>query len=125
MQLRQHYYTNKVKECKILFMDFISYAPCYKDVCGGVVITPPFLNSALDLGEWSASRSCRFTSWKEGQIPFVEETGRLPDPVSALWIRENFLTFSAIPILHLKPKPFSYKRTSSSALSPALDLHRS
>jgi hypothetical protein len=28
---------------------------------GSVVITPPFLTSALEGGEWSASRPCRFT----------------------------------------------------------------
>jgi hypothetical protein len=29
---------------------------------GGGGIAPPFLTSTLDGGEWSASRSCRFTS---------------------------------------------------------------
>jgi hypothetical protein len=32
-------------------------------------IAPPFLISALDGGEWSASRPCRFTPGKEHSVP--------------------------------------------------------
>jgi hypothetical protein len=35
---------------------------CHEDICASGGIAPPFLISALDGGEWSASRPCRFTS---------------------------------------------------------------
>jgi hypothetical protein len=34
-------------------------------------IAPPFLTSALDGGEWSASRADRFTPGKERSVPIV------------------------------------------------------
>jgi hypothetical protein len=37
------------------------------DVCGSGGVAPPFMTSALDEGEWSASRPGRFTLWKENQ----------------------------------------------------------
>jgi hypothetical protein len=56
---------------------------------GGV--TPPFLTSVLDGGEWSASRPGRFTSAERSPVPNEQEAGWAPDPVWTLWSRETFL----------------------------------
>jgi hypothetical protein len=44
-----------------LFVCLINYVPRYEDVWESGRIALPFLISALDGGEWSASRSRRFT----------------------------------------------------------------
>jgi hypothetical protein len=49
--------TVKVK----LSLCLINSALCHEDIWGSGGIAPPFLTSALDGGEWSASRPCRFT----------------------------------------------------------------
>jgi hypothetical protein len=49
--------------CKVkvkISLGLINYAPL-NDVVGGMEVYPPFLTSALDGGEWSASRPCRST----------------------------------------------------------------
>jgi hypothetical protein len=43
-----------------LFLFLISYALCHEDIWGSGGIAPPFLTSAIDGGEWSASRPCHF-----------------------------------------------------------------
>jgi hypothetical protein len=50
--------TYKVK----LSLCLITYAPRHEDAWVSGDIAPSFLTSALDGGEWSASRPCRFTS---------------------------------------------------------------
>jgi hypothetical protein len=50
----------KYKKLK-LFLSLICYALCHEDICGSVGIAPPFLNSVLDGGEYSASRPSLFT----------------------------------------------------------------
>jgi hypothetical protein len=40
----------------------IKQAPRYEDVPESRSIAPPFLTLAVDGGEWSASRPCRFTT---------------------------------------------------------------
>jgi hypothetical protein len=60
----------------------INYAPRHDDTWGTGGITPPFLTSALDGGEWSASRPGRFTP---GEIaPWWA-----PVSVWTLWRREK------------------------------------
>jgi hypothetical protein len=44
-----------------LSLCLINSALCHEDICGTGGIAPPFLTSALDGGEWSASRTCHFT----------------------------------------------------------------
>jgi hypothetical protein len=39
----------------------LNYAPRHEDVWGSVGVAPPFLTSALDVGEWSGTRPSRFT----------------------------------------------------------------
>jgi hypothetical protein len=48
------------KRRKRLSLCLLSQALCHKDIWGSGGIAPPFLTSALDGGEWSASRSGRF-----------------------------------------------------------------
>jgi hypothetical protein len=47
------------------------------------------LTSALVGDEWSASRSGRFTPWKELPVPIGYKIGWAPEPVWRLWKREN------------------------------------
>jgi hypothetical protein len=50
---------------------------------GGVeIIDPPFSTSALDGGEWSASRPCRFTS--EERAPGTHWIAGSVDPTTGL-----------------------------------------
>jgi hypothetical protein len=59
-----------------LSLCLIIYALCYEDIWGSGGITPLFLTSVLDGGEWSASHACRFTPgeiapgthWVEGWV---------------------------------------------------------
>jgi hypothetical protein len=44
-------------------------------------VAPPFLTSALDGGEWSASRLSRFPPGKELPVPIGQEAGWAPEPV--------------------------------------------
>jgi hypothetical protein len=48
------------------------------------LIAPPFLGSALHVGELSASRSRRFTRRKEPPVRITEEAGRSPEPAYRL-----------------------------------------
>jgi hypothetical protein len=54
---------------KVKSLYLFSKASRHEDVCGSGGIVPPFLTSAIDVGEWSASRSGRFTPWKRTPIP--------------------------------------------------------
>jgi hypothetical protein len=56
---------NEVK----LFLCLTSKALCPEDIWGSGNIAPPFLTSALDGVEWSASRPCRFTPEEEIPMP--------------------------------------------------------
>jgi hypothetical protein len=47
--------------------------------------TSRIFDSALDGGEWSASRSSRFTSGKEPLVPIVYEAEWVPEPVWTRW----------------------------------------
>jgi hypothetical protein len=58
---------------KKLFLCLISYALCHEDIWGSGGIAPPFFASALDGGEWSASRPCRFTP--EERAPGTHQIG--------------------------------------------------
>jgi hypothetical protein len=55
--------------CKIEYVEgkvvLITSAPCHEDVWESGGITPSSLTSALDGGEWAASRSDRFTPGKD------------------------------------------------------------
>jgi hypothetical protein len=44
-----------------LSLYLINQAPRLEDLWGNEGIAPPFFNSALDVGEWSASRTGGFT----------------------------------------------------------------
>jgi hypothetical protein len=46
----------------------ISYAPRHEDEWGSGGIAPSFLASALVAGERSASRQCRFNSWRGSSV---------------------------------------------------------
>jgi hypothetical protein len=59
-------------------------SPCL--ICGG--IAPPFLTSAVDRGEWSTTRTCRFTP--QGKSPRYE-AGWAPEPVWTVWRRDKSL----------------------------------
>jgi hypothetical protein len=48
------------KRMRYLSLCVINQEPCHYDVWGNTSIAPPFLPLALDEGEWSASRLCRF-----------------------------------------------------------------
>jgi len=50
-------------------------APRHEGVLGSGGIVPPLLTSALDGGEWSASRFSCFTPGKEPSVPTGEEAG--------------------------------------------------
>jgi hypothetical protein len=56
---------------------------------GGEEITHPFLTSALDGAQWSASLPGRFTLRKEALAPIGEDAGWAPEPDWRLWYREN------------------------------------
>jgi hypothetical protein len=47
-----------------LFLGLINYAACFEDVWGSGGVAAPVLTPALDRGEWSASRLCRFIPWE-------------------------------------------------------------
>jgi hypothetical protein len=67
----------KLKETKVkLSLCLISYALCHEDAWGTGGIAPPFLTSALDGGDWSASRPCCFNPGESGpSVPIGEEAG--------------------------------------------------
>jgi hypothetical protein len=54
---------------------------------GGGGVAPPFLTSALDGGEWSASHPGRFTSWE--RAPGTHWTGGWVGPRAGLDIVEK------------------------------------
>jgi hypothetical protein len=60
------------------------------DIWGTGCIAPPFLTSALDGSEWSASRPDRFPPVKEPWC-LLSEAGSAPEPVWPLWSREKSL----------------------------------
>jgi hypothetical protein len=77
------------KGIKVKFsLCLINYALCHEDIWRSGGISPPFLTSALDGGEWSASRPGRFTPW--GKSPLYPLDRRAPEPVWTLWRRETF-----------------------------------
>jgi hypothetical protein len=51
-----------LKELRKLSLNLTTQAPCREDVRGSGGMAPTFLTSALDGGEWSASRLCCFTT---------------------------------------------------------------
>jgi hypothetical protein len=51
-------------------------------------ITLPFFISAVDGGEWPASRPGRFTPAERTPAPTAQEVGCAPQPVWTLWRRE-------------------------------------
>jgi hypothetical protein len=55
----------------------INQALCHEDIWGSGGITRPFLASAQDRGEWSASRPCRFTP---GENPLHPSDRKLGGP---------------------------------------------
>jgi hypothetical protein len=68
----------------------LNYALCREDKWSRGGIAPPFINSALDGGERSATRSGRFTTAEIA--PGIHEIGEgrwAPEPVWKLWRREN------------------------------------
>jgi hypothetical protein len=62
-------------------------APHHEDVLGNGCIAPSFLISVLR-GEWSASRSGRFTP---GERAPVQEAGWAQEPVWTMWSTEKLL----------------------------------
>jgi hypothetical protein len=69
-----------------LFLCLINQALCYEDTRGSGGVAPPFLNSALDGGEWSASRpghltpgTHRIAGWAGHRADLVDmERGKKP-----------------------------------------------
>jgi hypothetical protein len=55
---------------------------------GSEGVAPPFLASALDAGERSASHPWHFTLGETAPAPIGEEAGWAPEPIWPLWIRE-------------------------------------
>jgi hypothetical protein len=64
---------------------------------GGGNIAPPFLTSALDGGEWSASHPTRLPPGKKSPIASGYDDGRTPALVWTLWRRENLLPLPGTP----------------------------
>jgi hypothetical protein len=52
-------------------------------------IAPPLLTLALDRGQWSASRTGRFTPGKEFLVPFGQEARWAPESVWMLWSQDS------------------------------------
>jgi hypothetical protein len=52
-------------------------------------IAPSFLTSALDEGEWSASRLGHFTPGESAPVLIAEEAGWAPESVCMLWSTEK------------------------------------
>jgi hypothetical protein len=48
---------------------------------------PTFLTSALDGGEWSASRAGSFILEERAPVPIGYEAGWFPEPIWTLWRR--------------------------------------
>jgi hypothetical protein len=67
----------------------INQALCHEDVCGSGGTAPPFLTLALDGGEWSASRPCRFTFFKIVHSVHWKESGWDSELVWTPWRREK------------------------------------
>jgi hypothetical protein len=55
-----------------------------KSYGGGGGTAPPLLTSALDGGEWSGTRPCRFTFGEVPPVPVGWEAGWAPEPVWTL-----------------------------------------
>jgi hypothetical protein len=70
----------------------ISYALCHEDIWGSGGIDPPFVISAVDTGEWWASRSGRFIPGKSASVPATQEVWWAPESVWTLWTREKSCT---------------------------------
>jgi hypothetical protein len=72
-------------------MCLINYALCNENIWGSGGIAPPFLTSALDAGELSVSRPCRFTPPPSPEtIPrYPQEAGWAPEQVWMLYRRKN------------------------------------
>jgi hypothetical protein len=56
---------------------------------GGEVYFHTFLTSARDGGEWSVSRTGRFTPRKEDPVPTEYEAGWAPESAWTRWRREK------------------------------------
>jgi hypothetical protein len=66
----------------------------HEHVWGSGNIAPPFLTSALDGGEDSASRLGRFTPGKRTPLPTGYEAEWAPEPVWTLWSTEKSLALA-------------------------------
>jgi hypothetical protein len=55
---------------------------------------PPFFTSAVDGGEWSAPRPCRFTLGKTASSIHCVEAGWAPEPDRTFWRREKSLALA-------------------------------
>jgi hypothetical protein len=62
---------------------------CQEDKRGSGSIAPPFLTSALDGGERSASLPVLFTPGKRAPVPIGKEAGCTLEPVWNLWRTDN------------------------------------
>jgi hypothetical protein len=64
----------------------------HDDVCGSGGIAPPILTSALDGGEWLASRPGRFTLKEGPPVPIRWEAEWGTEPIWKLWREKSFTT---------------------------------
>jgi hypothetical protein len=74
-------------------------------------IAPPFLTSALDGVEWSASNNGRFTWWERGSGSHWIWAGWAPEPVWTVCSTENSLASARnrTPVVH----PIAHHYTDS------------
>jgi hypothetical protein len=77
------------KEEVKLSLCLINEAPGDEDVTGSEVIAPSFLTSALDEGEWSASRPGRFIPRERAPDILYVERYVGPRAVWTLWSKEK------------------------------------
>jgi hypothetical protein len=89
------------EEVKVnLFLCLINRALRHEGVWGSGDMSPAFLTSALDRGEWSASDSAWFTPVERYEV------GWTPEPVWMLWSSERD------PLLLSQIEPWSSSRSS-------------
>jgi hypothetical protein len=79
-------------------------------------IAPSFLNSASDGGEWSASRTCRFTQAKQSAVPNLQEAGWATEPVWELWRRKI-----SCPLTEIEPRLLGRTARSLVAILTVVD----
>jgi hypothetical protein len=82
-----------------LFLCLIDKALCYEDTCGSGGTAPPFLISATDKGEWSASLPGRFTSGET--VLDAYRIGGWVGPSSGLEVEEKRKT---LPLPGFEPR---------------------